>query len=142
MNSVLAGLVIALSIGFGNAVFGAPEQDGKEKAAVAVAEKWLAVVDDGDYAESWKQAAAYFRKAVTREEWEKAAEAAREPFGRMVSRTLKSADFTTSAPGVPDGEYVIIRFETEFEHKKSAVETITPMRDEDGKWRVSGYYIR
>jgi hypothetical protein len=28
------------------------------------------------------------------------------------------------------------------EHKQSAVETITPMLDKDGKWRISGYYIK
>jgi hypothetical protein len=27
-------------------------------------------------------------------------------------------------------------------NKRSAVETITPMRDPDGQWRVSGYFIK
>jgi ribosomal protein S17E len=37
---------------------------------------------------------------------------------------------------------VVIQFTTEFEHKKSAVETIMTTADADGAWRVSGYYIR
>ena len=45
-------------------------------------------------------------------------------------------------PGAPDGEYVVIQFETSFENKKHAIETVTPMMDKDGTWRVSGYYIR
>jgi hypothetical protein len=45
-------------------------------------------------------------------------------------------------PGGPDGTYVVIRFETVFEKKSAAVETVTPMRDPDGVFRVSGYYIR
>jgi ribosomal protein S17E len=40
------------------------------------------------------------------------------------------------------GEYVVIQFETSFENKKTAVETVTPMMDKDGIWRVSGYYIK
>ncbi|MEJ2473814.1 MAG: DUF4019 domain-containing protein [Desulfobacterales bacterium] len=28
------------------------------------------------------------------------------------------------------------------ENKTAAVETITPMLDKDGQWRVSGYYIK
>ncbi len=48
----------------------------------------------------------------------------------------------TSLPGAPDGEYVVIQYNTEFENKKVAIETITPMLDDDGKWRVSGYYIK
>ncbi|HWN92533.1 MAG TPA: DUF4019 domain-containing protein, partial [Verrucomicrobiae bacterium] len=45
-------------------------------------------------------------------------------------------------PGAPDGEYVVIQYETAFENKASAVETITPMLDKDGSWRISGYYIK
>jgi hypothetical protein len=36
----------------------------------------------------------------------------------------------------------VIQFATSFENKKTAVETVTPMRDGDGAWRVSGYFIR
>ncbi|MDJ0589504.1 MAG: DUF4019 domain-containing protein [Pleurocapsa sp. MO_226.B13] len=66
----------------------------------------------------------------------------RNPLGQTVSRSLKSKQYHTSLPGVPDGEYVVIQFNTSFEHKKSAVETVTPMKDPDGKWRVCGYYIK
>jgi hypothetical protein len=45
-------------------------------------------------------------------------------------------------PGAPEGRYVVIQYETVFENKASAVETITPMLDPDGAWRVSGYLIR
>jgi hypothetical protein len=45
-------------------------------------------------------------------------------------------------PGAPDGRYVTIQYETVFEKKASAVETITPMLDPDGIWRVSRYFIR
>lgn len=50
--------------------------------------------------------------------------------------------YTKKLPGAPDGEYVVIQYESSFEHKQSAVETVTPMLDKDGKWRVSGYYIK
>ncbi len=45
-------------------------------------------------------------------------------------------------PTRPDGEYVVIQYESSFEHKQSAVETVTSMLDKDGTWRVSGYFIR
>ncbi|MGA7319684.1 MAG: DUF4019 domain-containing protein, partial [Candidatus Sulfotelmatobacter sp.] len=66
----------------------------------------------------------------------------RDPLGKMLSRKLKSATYTTTLPGAPDGEYVVIQYESGFEHKQSAVETVTPMLDKDGKWKVSGYYIK
>jgi hypothetical protein len=48
----------------------------------------------------------------------------------------------TSVPGAPDGQYVLIQFETVFEKKAQSIETITPMLDADRTWRVSGYYIK
>jgi len=55
---------------------------------------------------------------------------------------LKSASYTKTLPGAPDGEYVVIQYDSSFEHKQSAVETVIPMLDKDGQWRVSGYVIR
>jgi hypothetical protein len=55
---------------------------------------------------------------------------------------LESATATHSLPGAPDGDYVVIKFASSFENKASAVETVTPMKDTDGKWHVSGYYIK
>jgi hypothetical protein len=47
-----------------------------------------------------------------------------------------------SLPGAPDGEYVVIQYRTSFENKNDAIETVTPMKDTDGTWRVSGYYVK
>jgi hypothetical protein len=123
-------------------VTGMAGQSEKEKVAIAGAEKWLAIVDEGQYAESWKEAAEYFRNAIKQEQWEQAAQAVRKPLGKVISRKVKSTTYETSLPGVPDGQYVVIRFEVSFENKKSAIETVTPMMDKDGKWRVSGYFIK
>ncbi len=114
----------------------------KEKAAVAAAEKWVVLVDGGKYAESWKDAATYFKNAVKQEQWEQAVQAVRNPLGKLVSRKVKSSTYKTALPGAPDGEYVVITFETAFENKKTAIETVTPMMDKDSKWRVSGYFIK
>ena len=112
------------------------------QAAVRAAESWLALVDGGKYDASWDQAAALFKAAVTREQWRQSLTAARKPLGANKSRKLKSATYKTELPGAPDGEYVVIQFEASFASKKNAVETITPMKDKDGVWRVSGYYIK
>ena len=114
----------------------------KEAAAVSAAEKWLAVVDKGKYEESWKEAAEYFKNAVKQKQWEQSLQAVRNPLGKLISRKVNSKTYKTSLPGAPDGEYVIIQFDTSFENKKKAVETVTTMMDKGGNWRVSGYYIR
>lgn len=114
---------------------------GAEAAAVSAAEAWLSLVDNGKYEESWNEAAQYFKGAVSKDQWGQAIRAARKPLGKNLSREVMSKSYHTSLPGVPDGEYVVIQFKASFENKKSATETITPMMDKDGKWRVSGYYI-
>jgi hypothetical protein len=35
-----------------------------------------------------------------------------------------------------------MQFDTSFENKKSAVETVTFMREKDGTWKAAGYYIK
>ena len=113
-----------------------------ERAAVAAAEAWLKLVDAGDYEASWQASSAFFRNAVTREQWEKSMRTFRTPLGGNLSRRIKSRRYRTSLPGAPDGQYVIIRFKSSFAQKKSAVETVTPMLEENGVWHVSGYYIK
>jgi hypothetical protein len=125
-----------------SAATGMAEQSAKETKAVASAEKWLGIVDEGKYAESWKESAEYFRNAVKQDQWESAVQAVRKPLGKLISRKIKSTSYKTSLPGAPDGQYVVIQFESSFENKVSAIETVTPMMDKDGEWRVSGYYIK
>jgi len=115
---------------------------GKEASAVSAAEKWLATVDAGHYSESWKEAAELFRNAVKPKQWEQSMQTARKPLGKRLSRKVLTKSYEASLPGAPDGEYVVIQFETSFENKITAIETVTPMMDRDGKWRVSGYYIK
>ncbi len=131
----IAGLFL-LMIGAAFAQF-RPEQLAQQSA-----ESWLALVDSGKYADSWQETASPFKAHVSKEQWKTMMHATRDPLGKMISRKLKSATYAKTLPGAPDGEYVVIQCETSFEHKQSAVETITPMLDKDGQWRVSGYFIK
>ena len=112
------------------------------KAAGEATEQWLALVDDGQYESSWDEAAGLFKKAVDKEQWVKSLKAVRAPLGKVVVRTLFTVNYKTQMPGAPDGHYVIIQYRTSFKNKSEAIETITPLLDTDGKWRVAGYYIK
>lgn len=120
----------------------AQAQQKPEQLAQQSAESWLALTDAGNYAESWEQASQLFKAAVTKQQWQSALESVRTPLGKLLSRKLKSATFSKTLPGAPDGQYVVIQYDSSFENKQSAVETITPMLEKDGKWRVSGYFIK
>ncbi|SRR6266571_2047731 len=83
-------------------------EDSPEKSAQMAAETWLGQVDGGHYAASWKAASPYFQNAVTESGWTTSLQGIRTPLGKVVSRNLKSVQHTTSAPGAPDGNYVVM----------------------------------
>ncbi len=120
----------------------AEKHDEGEKQALAAAESWLALIGDGKYGEGWDVAAEYLKNAANKDAFVKSMNVYRKPLGKLKSREVKSKDYRKSLTGAPDGEYVVIQFNTVFENKKSAIETVTPMLDKDGKWKVSGYFIK
>jgi hypothetical protein len=105
------------------------------------ARQWLTLVDDGNYADSYAQAGAVFKSHVTADGWARQAGAAREPLGAMSSRTLKSVTMAKTLPGMPDGQYAIVQYESAFAHKAAAIETVSLMSGKDG-WSVVGYRIQ
>ena len=103
---------------------------------------WLALTDIGQYESSWDSASALFKAAVSKEDWEKSLSAVRTPIGALETREMATSKFSTTLPGAPDGEYVVFQFNSSFEHKATALETVTAMKDADGAWRVAGYFIK
>lgn len=120
----------------------ASTQQRPEELAQQAAKAWLFLVDGGRYADSYQEAAQYFKDAVTNDQWQSSMRAVRTPLGKVLSRKLTSTTYTKTLPGAPDGQYVVIQYNSSFEHKQSAIETVTPMLDQDQKWRVSGYFIK
>lgn len=116
--------------------------EAPEKPIVAAAQMWLHEIDAGNYPTSWKQASSYFRGAITEKNWTDALNGARRPLGNLISRKVTKTTSAKSLPGAPDGNYLVMQFATSFANKKSAVETVTFMREKDGNWRAAGYYIK
>ncbi|HVP59890.1 MAG TPA: DUF4019 domain-containing protein [Myxococcaceae bacterium] len=116
--------------------------ESTEAAGVQAAEAWLKLIDAGRYGASWDEAAPMFRDQVSRAEWEKMAGAARRPLGKVLSRKLSAKQLAHTLPGAPDGTYVVLVYETRFEHKERASENVTVMLDPQGQFRGAGYFIR
>src|SRR4051812_14045169 len=132
-NRCACGAIILLLLLVGQQWIDAQEQTA---AAQSAAESWLRLVDGQQYASSWQTAAAYFKARVTEERWQALVQGVRNPLGALKSRTVKSTTSAKTLPGAPDGEYVVMEFNTSFEHKAAAVERITMMREFDGNWRT------
>ncbi len=105
-------------------------------------EKWLQQSDDGRYAENWSAASPLFKQAMTETDWAKALKTVRAPLGKVVKRILVSARQLDTLAGVSGGPHQVLQFATAFENEPDAVETVTFIRDADGEWRASGYFIK
>lgn len=145
VGAVLVGLAGLI----GTPAAGAQEQalsGSADAAAIAAAkqaaESWLELVDEAEYGRSWEAAASMFKAAVTESQWETAVGQARGPFEPMGARRFLGARYMTELPGAPKGRYVVIQYQVMAVDNTKLVETITPMLDSDGTWRVSGYYVR
>ncbi|APV49876.1 hypothetical protein BWI17_09390 [Betaproteobacteria bacterium GR16-43] len=135
MHFILA-IAIAVAVSSGRA-----EEDIDTLPAQEAARAWLAIVDAGAYGDSWDQGAKAFQEKVPKADWEKALVAARGAMGKLILRKSRSVTYAKSLPNAPEGEYVVIQYETAFENR-NAIETVTPMKAKDGVWRVSGYFIK
>ena len=125
--------------------------EAAEEAATSTAERWLALIDGADYAESWNQASSLlksgvqtsvlFRRVASEAEWRSTIAAAQKQLGKVESRSLRSKRYAEELPGEPEGEYVVIEYEASLGGKKNGVEKVILTKDHDGEWRVSRYKI-
>jgi hypothetical protein len=127
----IASLILAAML------FAAPSND----QAGPSGEAWLKLIDRAKYAESWREASAYFRSRIPEKQWVIMVQGVRAPLGVLLSRKQRSIAFTATLPGAPDGNYAVIVFDTSFQNKASAMEQLTVMAYGE-KWRVAGYFIR
>lgn len=103
---------------------------------VDTARRWLALLDERRWSESYQGTGTSFRKLNTEQVWAAASEQARTPLGAMVSRTFLSQE---NLPAPPAG-YEVVKFRTRFANKAEAIETVTLDR-ENGGWRIVGVMI-
>lgn len=141
MSNLLRYLVLAVCLLSGRLAVAAEEQKPSPEDAKAAALAWLKLVDEGKYADSWKEASSYFKIIATEQKWVDAMNQSRQPLGSVTKREFKSANFVHELPRAPKGDYWVIQFATDFEGTET-IETVTPMLDKDGKWHVSGYFIK
>ena len=111
-----------------------------EDEAASAGEKWLVLLDNQKYEDSWKQAGSMFRDEVKQDQWIASLRQFREPMGAEVSRATGHVDFVKTLRGAPDGDYAIIHYKTDFKNKSAVTERLTLVK-EDGKWQAAAYAI-
>ncbi|MGH7544332.1 MAG: DUF4019 domain-containing protein [Gemmatimonadota bacterium] len=118
------------------------EADSAFAVAIPAAADWLVLLDAGDYDGTWQAAAPQFRESVPQASWSEQAARARSPLGPFADRTLVSVQFATLVPDLEPGRYIVFQYVTAVAGDRSAVETLSMARQDDGSWRVAGYFVR
>ena len=117
------------------------DAESDSQPETSAAEKWLALLDARDYSGSWNEASTIYQGAVPEQQFTNAMNTFRKPLGDLLSRKLASSQRQTRMPGAPDGQYTLMQFETSFANKKSAIETVTFMLENE-QWKPAGYFIK
>lgn len=134
----LASLAALLTLLGGGRLAGAEKPENLAQRAAA---SWLKQVDGGRYQRAWAQSANVFKSVATKDKWQELIAGVRKPLGKLVSRKVQSREYSEKLPGLPDGKYVVIKFDAVFKQKPAAVETVTATLDPGGVWRVAGYFV-
>ena len=112
-----------------------------DSSGLTAAKEWLKIVDAGNYIESWQKSDSFFQSQLSQSKWDTALNSVRAPLGKINSREKLVAKEFATLPGVPEGEYLVIQFQTDFQNKKSATETLT-LSKSSGQWLPVGYFIK
>jgi DNA-binding CsgD family transcriptional regulator len=141
IGAILMTLVLGLlALGGLTHMASAPPQTAStvasDPAVVEAAQRFLQLIDQGRWADSYRLTTTSFRKLNSEQVWATTSAKVRTPLGKTVSRTLLSQD---DVPAPPAG-YRMVRFNTRFGNSAAVVETVTLER-EDGEWRVAGIYV-
>lgn len=106
--------------------------------ATQIAEQWLALLDQGKFAETWTYASKYFQANMPQDKWVQVLTSAQQQLGKASNRKMTGREARENIPGAPAGQYILVGYATDFEKKPGLLETVTFI-SEDETWKVVGY---
>jgi hypothetical protein len=102
---------------------------------------FLGYLDQGRFADSYSYTGMLIRTQLDRDAFSAQIQKTRVGTGALQSRELIDSAYTTTLPGAPEGQYVILHYHAAFASRPDTVETVT-LAFAKGYWRVDGYYIK
>lgn len=112
---------------------------GDLQEAAQNAERWLTLMDQGKYGDSWDISSNIFRYKLKKDEWILAAEKLRQPVGSLISRQLVNEIPKKNPTGLPEGLYMILAYRSSFTNRPHAIEVVTMVLSTNDQWKVLFY---
>ena len=113
-----------------------------EELGISSAKTWLSLIDADKIESAWESSGLALKKAGPKGKVVAQLRGVRKKAGKFVSRTIINKQLVHDLPGAPHGDYVVIQYKTKFATKGDSVETVAASKEKDGKWRVSGYFVK
>ncbi len=115
------------------------DKNGPSKSAsldqklVKLSLDWIQLVDEKKFDQSWELAAPFFKNAVTKADWTKAASMVDKQLGKIIKRepieTLVS------------GDRAEVKFKSDYLNLSGTTETLS-LINANGKWLVIGFMVK
>jgi hypothetical protein len=112
-----------------------------EEAHGQLATNYLELLDQHQFQNAWQSMAPLFWSFNDQQRWQQRIGAIRQAYGGTVSRKISRSSYRASFRNAPDGSYVIIQFDSTFQHKAKGVETVVLQCPVENECTVIDYVI-
>ena len=133
MIAILAGALLLATVGAALA--------GPDAQAVKMADAWLALIDQGKYAEAWDKDGSFFQQKVNRVQWDQIMKALLAKTGSPQGRKLIWSRAIKDLPDAPKGHYLVLFYAPNFQKAPLAIEVVVLSKTQVG-WQVLGYRLK
>ncbi|RMF46310.1 MAG: DUF4019 domain-containing protein [Deltaproteobacteria bacterium] len=104
--------------------------------------RFLHMVDQDQFADSWSMSAHLLREKIPQDKWAGKLKLHRAQCGKFLEREETEINYATEASGEQKGEFFTLNFAADYERCPEVTETVTVMLEEDGQWRVGGFFVK
>ena len=118
-----------------------PDPEKVRRASVAAMD-FLQLIDKGEFETARKEGAELLKQKVTLNGWIAKLDGVQTTLGSVIDREQIDVSYSTTAKDSPDGEYVMLTFNSKYKRKIDVKETIIVMLDKNRGWRVAGYFFK
>lgn len=112
----------------------------EQEQAAAAARRYLALIDQGKYDETWNHAGPALQNMTNKFLWKNTLKLTHKAFGTPPSRELDGFGFTSQIEAdVPVGEYVLVQFKSPSGNTTTTEKVV--MQKAAGSWKIIGYFV-
>lgn len=108
-----------------------------QQQATATARRFLEHLDRQEMETAWLLMTPHFRDLHDALTWQEEQQTLRRVYGPLISRNSKAFSCRETFYHAPDGNYAIIQFDTSFQNKSSATETVIIDLKESGLQEIA-----